>query len=77
VNQSPNGVGISALRIKGAKDHFRSGEIMQMLYKIDNSRCNLRVKGIDFKLVRILKLRQQQPEMTLSDFVQKKTIFMK
>ena len=58
VNQCPFGVvGISQLRVKGAKDHYRSSEIMEFLYKIDNSNCTCRVKSVDFKLIRILKFR--------------------
>ena len=71
-------MGISQIRIKGRKDYFQSGEIIEFLSKIDNSLSISDVKHVSLKLSRIIKFRQNsEAAQSLGDPVQKFTIFHK
>ena len=50
-------MGVSSIQVKGPKDCFSPSDVIPLLYKIDNSLSNSKVKYVSVKLIRILKFR--------------------
>ena len=50
-------MGCSQIRVKGMRDHFKSNELINFLYKIDNLNNKNQVKYVLVKIIRTLKFR--------------------
>lgn len=50
-------MGVSEIMVKAPRDSFTSSDLLPLLYKIDNSASQTKVKHVSVQLVRILKFR--------------------
>ena len=52
-------LGVSQIRVKAFRDFYRFSEVVQLLYKIDNSMSKAIVAYVEVKLIRLTKVRSQ------------------